>query len=141
MAIEVINCSGLRESLAYQVWKQVQLIADVALVLVDGLCDNGDLSMLDYGKLAISSDSATIACTAADALKRTGGATPQDKTLGAAVDSDMLCLRVQSAVPVPAWPICAVDSAFFTQISEMSNWPIVVASPHFPPSREHGLVV
>jgi len=87
VAIEVINCSCLRESLAYQVWKQVQLIADVALVLVDDLCDNGDLSMLNYdagvGKLAISSDSATIACTAADALKQTGGTTPQDNMLGA----------------------------------------------------------
>lgn len=60
MAIEVINCSCSRESSDYQVWKHVQLIADVALILVDDLGDTGDLTMLDYragaGKLAISSD-------------------------------------------------------------------------------------
>ncbi len=62
-------------------------MAGLALVLVDDLCGNGDLSMLDYragaGKVTISSDSATSACTAADGLKQTGGATPQDNMLGA----------------------------------------------------------
>lgn len=43
--------------------------------------------MLDYragaGKLTISRDAATVACTEADGLKQTGGGTPQDQLLGA----------------------------------------------------------
>lgn len=43
--------------------------------------------MLDYragaGKLTISRDAATVACTEVDGLKQTGGGTPQDQLLGA----------------------------------------------------------
>ena len=56
-------------------------------MLIDDLFDNGDLTVSDCragaGKLGISSDSATVACTEADGLKQTGGATMQDTMLGA----------------------------------------------------------
>lgn len=44
------------------------------------------------GKLVISSDSATVACTEEDGLKQTGGATPQENTLGTRQETVTLCV-------------------------------------------------